>query len=127
MMTQIYTLKRRTPKQAAACCRPIDDLLDAELFKGLCDPTRLKLLACLAKCGRACSVGEIGKCCEVDISVVSRHLAQLHRAGVLESAKRGRTVFYSVDFAGLSARLRNLADAVDECCPSGKGTCCAKR
>jgi ArsR family transcriptional regulator len=126
-MVQIYTQKRPTPKQAAACCRPIDDLLDPELFKGLCDPTRLKLLACLAKCGAPCSVGDIAQCCAVDLSVVSRHLAQLHRAGILESAKKGRTVSYSVKYAHLSERLRDLADAIDDCCPPGKGTCCEKR
>jgi len=126
-MVQVYTQKRPTPKQAATCCRPIDDLLDPKLFKGLCDPTRLKLLACLAKCGRACAVGDIAQCCEVDLSVVSRHLAQLHRAGVLESAKKGRTVFYSVKYARFSAKLRDLADAIDDCCPPGKGNCCAKR
>ena len=124
-MVQVYKQKHSTPKQAAACCRPIDRLLDPELFKGLCDPTRLKLLACLAKCGRPCAVGDIAQCCDVDLSVVSRHLAQLHRAGILESAKKGRTVFYSVKYARLSERLRDLADAIDDCSPPGKGTCCA--
>jgi ArsR family transcriptional regulator len=125
-MVQIYTQRRRSPKQAAACCQPIDDLLDPTLFKGLCDPTRLKLLACLAKCARPCSVNELGKCCSVDISVVSRHLAQLHRTGILQSAKKGREVFYSVQYANLSDRLRKLADAIDACCPDGNGECCGK-
>jgi len=121
-----------TPKQAAKCCGPVDELLDPELFKSLCDPTRLKLLACLAKCGRPCSVTEVAECCSVDLSVVSRHLAMLEKAGVLESAKEGRTVFYGVRYRPLSETLHALANAIEACCPNGragarKGECCAKR
>src|SRR5271154_3181711 len=101
IMTQITKYKPRTPKQAAACCGPIDDLLDPELFKGLCDPTRLSLLGCLAKCGRPCSVSELAECCSVDFSVVSRHLALLERSGIVESSKDGRTVFYTVKYVEL--------------------------
>lgn len=119
----------KTPRQAAACCRPIDELLDPELFKALCDPTRASLLACIAKCGRGCSVGEVAECCSVDLSVVSRHLATLAQAGALESTKEGRTVFYRVRYAELARFLRSLADAIEECCPAdGRGAaCCAKR
>jgi DNA-binding transcriptional ArsR family regulator len=120
-----------TPKQAARCCAPVDHLLDPKLFKSLSDPTRLKLLACLAKCGRACSVTDLADCCSVDFSVVSRHLAALERAGVLESTKTGRTVFYRVRYRQLSQMLHDLANSIEACCPDGKaGTrkeeCCAK-
>ncbi len=126
-MTQIS--KRRppaTPKQAARCCGPLDDCLDAELFKALSDPTRAKLVACIGKCGRGCSVGEIAECCAVDMSVVSRHLAQLARSGVLEATKTGRTVSYRVRYAEVSKSLRSLADALDACCPEGAchANCC---
>jgi ArsR family transcriptional regulator, arsenate/arsenite/antimonite-responsive transcriptional repressor len=125
-------LDAMTPKQAAKCCAPVDQLLDPELFKSLCDSTRLKLLACLAKCGRPCSVTEVAECCSVDLSVVSRHLAMLEKSGVLESTKQGRTVFYTVRYEQLSQTLRALADAIEACCPDAKagarkGECCAKR
>lgn len=112
-----------SPRQAARVKRPIDGLLNAELFKALSDETRLRLLACLAKCGRACTVGEVAACCAVDLSVVSRHLAALKRAGVLESGRNGRTVSYRVRYAGFTQALRALADAVDACRPVG-GACC---
>ena len=105
-----------TPEEAAGCCRPVDELLDAELFKSLCDPTRLRLLSCLAKCGRACTVTEVTVCCAVDFSVVSRHLAMLERAGVLSSTKEGRAVLYAVRYEHLSQLFRALADAIEECC-----------
>ncbi|MGH7130964.1 MAG: ArsR/SmtB family transcription factor [Phycisphaerales bacterium] len=126
-MTQVR--KRRvpaTPKAAAACCGPLDDLLDPVLFKAFSDPTRVSLIACIAKCGRGCSVGEVAECCFVDFSVVSRHLALLARSGVLEATKEGRTMFYRVRYTDLSRSLRSLADALDECCPTagGKGGAC---
>ena len=126
-MAQMSKYRRpATPKQAAACCSPIDDLLDPGLFKAFSDPTRVSLIACIAKCGRGCSVGEVAECCDVDLSVVSRHLALLARAGVVEATKDGRTVFYRVRYAELSRSLRSLADALDACCPdtgSRKGSC----
>ncbi|MFO0791330.1 MAG: metalloregulator ArsR/SmtB family transcription factor [Pirellulales bacterium] len=122
---------KMTPKQAAKCCTPVDDLLDPVLFKALCDPTRVRLLACLAKCGRACSVSEVAECCSVDLSVVSRHLSLLESAGILESSKTGRTVSYAVRYKTLSETLRSLADAIEACCPPAKsavrrGECCGK-
>jgi ArsR family transcriptional regulator len=107
-----------TPKQAIACCRPIDTMLEPDLFKTLADPTRVSLLACLAKTGRPCSVTEVAGCCSVDLSVVSRHLALLERSGVLASVKQGRTVFYSVRYRELGQKLRALADAIEDCCPT---------
>jgi DNA-binding transcriptional ArsR family regulator len=127
-MTQRTKRTPESPKQAAACCGPLDTLLDPDLFKALADPTRVTLLSCLAKCGRACSVTEIAECCSVDFSVVSRHLALLERAGIVESAKEGRTVFYTVKYRDLSATLRALAQALDGCCPAGAATggCCGR-
>ncbi|MBL8991054.1 MAG: helix-turn-helix transcriptional regulator [Phycisphaerae bacterium] len=114
----------RTPKAALACCGPIDRLLDAELFRALGDTRRVAIVACLAKCGRACTVGEIAECCSVDLSVVSRHLAVLAGAGVLESGKQGRQVLYRVRFQSLSSLLRRLADAIDACrCDGNAGGC----
>lgn len=127
-MTQVR--KRRipaTPRHAAACCGPLDTLLDPVLFKSISDPTRVSLIGCIAKCGRGCSVGEVAECCSVDLSVVSRHLALLARSGVLEATKKGRTVFYRVRYAQLARSLRSLADALDECCPAKgvrNGKCC---
>jgi DNA-binding transcriptional ArsR family regulator len=106
-----------TPKQAASCCRPVDDLLDPTLFKVLSDPTRLTLLGCMIKCGRACSVGEVAECCSVDLSVVSRHLQALARAGLAVPSRTGRTVAYAVQSERLCASLRALADAIEDCAP----------
>lgn len=112
-----------SPKQAAARSGPVDELLDPALFKALADPTRVSLIACIAKCGRGCSVGEVAECCSVDVSVVSRHLSLLARSGVLESSKQGRIVRYRVRYAELCKALRSLADAIEDCCPEKGGGC----
>lgn len=128
-MTQIRKRQRpATPRQAARRRGPVDRLLDPALFKAFADPTRAALLACIAKCGRGCSVGEVAACCSVDFSVVSRHLALLARSGALEATRKGRTVFYRVRYAEVCRSLRSLADALEECCSEQGATrdeqCC---
>ena len=114
-----------TPRQAAACRRPVDALLDPQLFKALGDPTRIRILGCLVKCGRPCSVGEVAECCAVDLSVVSRHLQSLARAGILSPSKAGRTVSYAVRYGETCRRLRRLADSIEACAPDMTAVPCA--
>lgn len=105
----------------------LDATITPALFKALSDPTRVHLLTCIAKCGRGCTVGEVAECCSVDISVVSRHLALLARAGALEPSKEGRTVRYRVRYEEVCASLRAMANAFEQCCPGGgcgDGACC---
>lgn len=109
-------------RRPGCCCRTLEDLLDPRLFRALSDPTRLRILMRLTQCSGPCSVTDASDCCNVDFSVVSRHLSILHDAGILQAAKQGRTVHYTVRYAALSQALRALADAIDACCP--EGTCC---
>ena len=107
----------RTPREASRRREALDHLLDASLFAALADPTRLRLLACIAKCRRACSVSEVASCCAVDLSVVSRHLRSLEMAGVLDSEREGRVVRYRLCARELAARLRVLAEAIESKAP----------
>lgn len=101
-------------------------MLEPEFFKALADPTRAKLLACLVKCGRPCSVTEVAACCAIDFSMVARHLALLARAGLLEAKKEGRIVWYQAPGGALAARFRAIADAIEEWCesPAGEDPAC---
>ena len=123
-MTQVTKHRPSSPRHAARQSAPLDKALDADLFKALSDSTRLKLLACLAKCGRMCSVTEVAECCSVDFSVVSRHLSMLADAGVLDFRKEGRTVFYQARYQHLGSVFRALAEAFNNCCPDG--SCCER-
>ncbi len=95
----------------------LDDLLDPALFKALCDPMRARVVGCIAKCRRACSVSEVAACCSIDLSVVSRHLQHLARTGILSVRRQGRTVLYEVRYADLAGTLRRLADAIESYAP----------
>ncbi len=88
------------------------------MLKALAEPTRARLLSCLLKCRRPCSVTEIAECCSIDFSMVARHLATMARAGLVSSEKKGRTVWYAADAAALAARFQELADAITELTPA---------
>jgi len=64
----------------------------AAIFKALGHPTRLFIVEELAA-GERC-VCELNEMIDADVSTVSKHLAVLREAGVVESDKRGLQVFY---------------------------------
>ena len=99
------------------CCRRLDRLLSPPFFKALGDPNRLALLTRLAGCCEPCTVTELSACCPVDLSVVSRHLAILREAGIVESRRSGKEVRCRVRFDVLSRTFRQIADAIDDCYP----------
>lgn len=99
----------------------LDEVLGSGLFKALADPTRVAVLGALLD-GDEATVSEVARCCPVDLSVVSRHLAVLRDAGVLESVKQGREVRYQLRVAPLVEGLRALADGLERCCPSDGDT-----
>lgn len=99
--------------------QPLTATADSRVFRALADPCRLTILQQLVGCcGRPQTVTQAADCCTVDLSVVSRHLAQLRDAGLVEARKVGREVHYTVRYRELSDQLRNLADAIDRCCPA---------
>lgn len=100
------------------CCGNVAELMQPGFFKALSDPNRIAILARLAECCRACTVSEIAECCPVNVSVVSRHLAMLRDAGILEARKVGKEVHYTVRYSALADSLRQIADAIDACCPT---------
>lgn len=86
-----------------------------DLFKALCDPVRISIVATLASRNGPSTVTDIANCCGIDFSGVSRHLKILKDAGVLVAERDGRSVLYSLNAAVLTATLRNMADALDVC------------
>ncbi|WP_428387934.1 ArsR/SmtB family transcription factor [Mucisphaera sp.] len=111
-MASLIQHKQPSPRQAVRRRSRFDRLLDTELLKALAEPTRARLLSCLLKCGRPCSVTEVAECCEIDFSMVARHLSLMARAGLLTSQKKGRTVWYTANANTLEQHFRDLADAL---------------
>ena len=77
------------------------------------------MLIRLAEAGEPCTVGVVADGSGVDISVVSRHLAILREAGVIRCEKRGKAVWCVVQTQAVVKVLRDLADALEACCPEG--------
>jgi DNA-binding transcriptional ArsR family regulator len=65
----------------------------AQILKAMAHPTRLFIVDELAKSGERC-VCELTEMVGVDMSTISRHLALLKGAGILEDDKRGQQVYY---------------------------------
>jgi len=116
-MTQQIQHVPSSPKQAVRQDARFDRLIDPELLGTLAEPTRARLMSCLLKCRRPCSVTEVAECCDIDFSMVARHLTTMAKAGLLSREKRGRTVWYAADGPALAAHFRQLAEAIDELSP----------
>jgi len=65
----------------------------AVIVKALAHPSRLLIVDELTEHGQRC-VHELTELVGSDLSTVSRHLSVLRNAGILESEKRGTTVYY---------------------------------
>ncbi len=65
----------------------------ARIIKALAHPARLMIVDELAERGERC-VCELTELVGSDMSTVSRHLAQLKAAGIVEDEKRGKMIFY---------------------------------
>ena len=67
----------------------------ARIIKAMAHPTRLFIVDELSRHGEHC-VWELTRMVGVDMSTVSRHLAILREAGIIEDEKRGLQVYYRV-------------------------------
>jgi ArsR family transcriptional regulator len=106
------------------CVQRVDlsQLFHAETFRALADPTRVQLLALLMGRGGQANVSALAELVHVDTSVVSRHLRELARAGLLEVERRGRERWYRLrydvlieQFGELVHQLKALRDG-KACC-----------
>ena len=95
------------------------DSFDAEFFRALCEPARLELVGVLARRGRSDVTTLAGEMTQ-DRSVVSRHLQQLLRAGVIVGMRDGRHTLYQLNGLAIADRLERMARDVRALIP----TCC---
>lgn len=108
----------RQSRERAA--KELREILNGRLFGALCEPVRVALVEFLTVHGRS-DVATIARAFPQDRSVVSRHLASLHAAGVLRREKVGRQVFFEVDGQAvvdlLEVILERFRRIVPLCCP----------
>ncbi|TXD37332.1 helix-turn-helix transcriptional regulator [Lujinxingia vulgaris] len=79
-----------------------------QTFRALAEPTRIELLAMLMRAGGQANVGTLTDAMSVDGSVVSRHLRELHRAGLLDVERRGRERWYSINYDAFISQFSDL-------------------
>lgn len=104
------------------CCDHLATWLEPGTLKALGDPSRAAILLHLAGAEDAQTVTELAAALPVDTSVVSRHLKVLREVGVVTAERDGREVFHRLDCGDLVHMLRNLADALESCCPPANRT-----
>lgn len=86
----------------------MDALPLAELFQALADPSRLRILALLAR--MELSVGELAQLLGQSQPRVSRHVRILSDAGILERRKEGSWVFLALSDPGRTGPLLALVE-----------------
>jgi DNA-binding transcriptional ArsR family regulator len=94
--------------------------LDSAFLRALTEPARLEILKLLLVRGPA-NIETLAGRLPQDRSVISRHLAVLHRAGMVRTERKGRERIHAVDGSGIVGGLeRILAQAkaiMAGCCP----------
>ncbi|HEX5015785.1 MAG TPA: metalloregulator ArsR/SmtB family transcription factor [Candidatus Limnocylindrales bacterium] len=84
---------------------------DARFFAALGDPTRLAIVRELAGADSVCAC-DFSTCCDVRQPTVSHHLRVLREAGVIESERRGTSIYYRLAPAAAD-RLRAFATEIE--------------
>jgi DNA-binding transcriptional ArsR family regulator len=107
-------------RSRARAARQLGAIVDSQLFRALCEPVRMAIVQVLTARGRS-DVQSIAARMPQDPSVVSRHLAVLHRAGVVRREKAGRQVFFELDGINVVTRMERMVEQfrsiVPLCCP----------
>jgi len=88
------------------------DETHVEAFKALGHLSRLQVFFYLVRAGREVPAGEIQAAVEIPSPTLSHHLDALRRAGLVESRKEERYVYYSVQ----RETATTLARLLTACC-----------
>lgn len=93
----------------------------ARLFEALAHEARLAILRRLIPAGpRGMPAGAIGTALGLAPTRLSFHLGRLTAAGLIESRREGRNLYYAVRYEALAAVVRFL---VDDCCAEAPEGC----
>jgi len=85
-----------------------------EVLKAAADPTRLRLLN-LLRLGSIC-VCDLQSVLRIPQPTVSRHLAALRHAGLVDDVRKGMRIVYSLTPA-VTTEIDALHNLLDRCCP----------
>ncbi len=92
-----------------------------EAFAALSQETRLRIVRRLVKAGPAgLSAGSVAEAVDASGSNVSFHLAQLERAGLIQSRRESRSIIYSAVYPALADLIEFLTK---DCCQGRPEVC----
>ena len=94
------------------------------IVKAMAHPTRMFIVDELSRSGERC-VCELTEMVGADISTVSKHLAILKNAGIIDDDKRGNQVFYRLKVPCIMDFFR-CVESVLECNAKGIPVCACK-
>lgn len=99
----------------------MDETTAVEAFAALAQDTRLRVFRLLLQHGpEGLPAGEIARRMGTPPNTMSTHLAILTRAGLVQSRRESRQVFYGVELGGIRALVGFL---VEDCCGGRPGAC----
>lgn len=84
----------------------------AKTFKALADPNRLRAFAAVQE--HELCVCQIVELLKLAPSTVSKHMSLLHDAGLVQSSKRGKWVYYSMTRETANPMHQDLIDLVSK-------------
>lgn len=87
-----------------------------EFLKALASQTRQKILFLFAD-GQELTVGQVAQEAGIGHSTASEHLSMLKRAGILQSRRQGKEVYYRPQRDRIMALLQQLTNYLTNCCP----------
>jgi len=85
----------------------------ANFLKAIGEFNRLSLVYKLCQCKTPQNVMCLCECCDVDASVVSRHLKILAQEGIVKLDKKGRERVYVLDRKNVATKLRDFANLIE--------------
>lgn len=109
----------------------LDEPQALDAFAALSQQTRLQMVRALVVAGpEGLPAGAIGEQVGASSSSASFHLANLERAGLIQSRREARSIIYSANYEGLAALVDFLMmdccqGHPDVCAPAEKEATCA--
>ena len=100
----------------------MDNANAVKIFAALAQESRLGLFRLLVQAGpEGLAAGAIAEKLGLPPSTLSFHLKELLHAGVVQSRQAGRYIYYSADFAAMTALIAFLTE---NCCGGQTQDCC---
>jgi ArsR family transcriptional regulator len=100
----------------------MDNATVIKIFASLAQETRLSLFRLLVQAGpEGLPAGRIAEQLGLPASTLSFHLKELTHAGIVNARQAGRFIYYSADYAAMSALIAFLTE---NCCGGNLQECC---